>query len=287
MSEIVRQYEPPNIEKKGYHDAAIEVRQYGNWEIARIVAEGGRDEQQDREACIPFGADGFASIICDGHGNLGDVAAQETVRQLIQYIESLKHEERFDTTTFQEKVTAIDTELCKKLGTSGTTLLCTYSDPNDTNRIHVGYVGDSEARVVRANGALERITWPHNYTHTTEQQRFGMAPEDAKMNLRMNSPTPGGGSLAMTRSIGDKDFPDAHARVEWKQESLARGDVLILASDGLWDRVDSSKARKQRLRDIATTHPSARDVMNIFLAECLTDGWTFYDNVSMHIITGK
>jgi serine/threonine protein phosphatase PrpC len=285
MSEIRRPYETPTVEQEGIHEADVEYYQYGDFQIAQIILQGERSVQQDRDVIIPFGKDGFASIICDGHGMRGDAAAELVASGILDYLEDIPSGDSVDQKVFQAVVDAMDVRVQQKFPDAGTTLICTYRDVKN-GIFRIGTVGDSEARVIRTNGNVERITWPHNFSHTAELYRLTHGSEtDMQSSERVLRSRDGRSQLAVTRAVGDRDFPEAISRVEWKSYDMQEGETLILASDGLWERIDGNSKRKRRLRDIALEHSDAKDIMNIFLKECVTDGWIFHDNTSMHIVT--
>jgi serine/threonine protein phosphatase PrpC len=286
MSETRLEYIAPLVHREGKHEANFDVHTFGEYSVAEIVIQGSRKEQQDRNLIIPLHNDGFCSIICDGHGEQGGDIADTVSSQLRDYVQNTVVNTRgIDERLFQQYINDLDQAVQNRFSSAGTTLVCTFAD--SSGLVRIGTVGDSEVRVVDSNGKLKRITWPHNFSHKAEAMRLSgeEEPELTDHQKRLVS-TDGRTALGVTRAIGDVLFPEALSQVEWKKYQMLDGDILVLASDGLWERLDGDTKRRRQFRDIFRTHhKSAAEAMSIFLKDCVTDGWTFYDNMSVHIIT--
>lgn len=82
----------------------------------------------------------------------------------------------------------------------------------------IGYVGDSRAYLLRED-VLHRLTSDHSWVN--EQVKLGLlSDEDAQRHPYRN---------IVTRALGNRD----EVQVDLLRESLRRGDVFLLCSDGL------------------------------------------------------
>jgi len=102
--------------------------------------------------------------------------------------------------------------------------------------VHVANVGDSRA-VLFSSGDTRRLSKDHRPDDPAEERRV-IADGGKIVNGRV------GGDLAITRSLGDHRLkgrgvsctPDVFSC------SLSRGQILIIASDGLWDVMTDEEA---------------------------------------------
>lgn len=187
--------------------------------------------------------------VCDGHGDKGDVIAQDAAEQFP--LEVFKHKE------VEYGVVAA----CKKLQEkykrmhqaqqSGTTLVAGVIQDNV---LTVANVGDSRLIVIRPS-----------------RQSIPFSTVDHK-----GQP---GRMLALSRSLGDIDMHKLYglsAEPEVKKIKLEENDILVIASDGYWDMVTNNetydlvmagvqsqldcKAIAQNLAEVACSRHSKDDI---------------------------
>ncbi len=187
--------------------------------------------------------------VCDGHGDKGDLIAQDAVEQFP--LEVFKHKEiKYGMVAACKKLQ----EKYKKLANaqqSGTTLVAgTLQD----GVLTVANVGDSRLIVIRPS-----------------RQSIPFSTVDHK-----GKP---GAMLALSRSLGDIDmhkFYDLNAEPEITKITLEENDVIVIASDGYWDMLTNNetydlvmagikenrdcKAIAQQLAEKARTRKSRDDI---------------------------
>lgn len=150
-----------------------------------------------------------------------------------------------------------------------TATLCIVKDRGDGNgkRAIFIWLGDSRAAVFQ-NGVVSHTTWDHHPAHALEAARIKQViPEfDPAQQKRLQTqritrdkdgkPVSYQTSLALSRSFGNKDFVgsshEPSATVVTLDDEHAK---IILASDGVWDKVganDDMQAilRQDRLTDL-------------------------------------
>lgn len=189
-----------------------------------------RDHNEDAGAAIPgepgWGFDA-ALIVCDGVGGSarGERASSTTVENLRAALA------RADGTPIAERlraaIAASNTELreyarAELEGASmGTTVVAAVVTGMN---VTVAHAGDSRAYRIRGR-EIEQLTADHSFV--AEQVRAGviLAAEARDHPLRSR----------ITRAVG---MADGDARPEIAEATLARGDVLLLCSDGLHGLVE-------------------------------------------------
>jgi PPM family protein phosphatase len=166
-------------------------------------------------------------IVCDGMGGAaaGEIASRMAVEAMLHAMSDgvLTRE------TFQEAVDAANhsvhhsAEQNPARAGMGTTLVAMATRGD---RAWVAHVGDSRCYRMR-DGGLERLT--HDHSLVDEQVRLGqLTPAQAETSPMRN---------VITRAVGTQDEVDADV-IEFV---VARGDLYLLASDGLMREVDDER----------------------------------------------
>jgi serine/threonine protein phosphatase PrpC len=166
-------------------------------------------------------------IVCDGMGGAaaGEIASRMAVEAMLHAMSDgvLTRE------TFQEAVDAANhsvhhsAEQNPARAGMGTTLVAMATRGD---RAWVAHVGDSRCYRMR-DGGLERLT--HDHSLVDEQVRLGqLTPAQAETSPMRN---------VITRAVGTQDEVDADV-IECV---VARGDLYLLASDGLMREVDDER----------------------------------------------
>uniref|UniRef100_A0A1B6DD99 PPM-type phosphatase domain-containing protein n=3 Tax=Clastoptera arizonana TaxID=38151 RepID=A0A1B6DD99_9HEMI len=161
---------------------------------------------------------------------------------------------------------------------SGTTAVCALLRQEE-KKLHVGWVGDSQAVLVRQGQPYQLVT-PHKPDRRDEKERiealggvvlfWGM--------WRVN------GQLAVSRAIGDVSYkPYVTAEPDIRTEILdGTEDFLILACDGLWDfvkEIDATNAVYAQLSE----NPGDIDAVSQRLVS-LSKEHSSTDNISVVVV---
>lgn len=113
-------------------------------------------------------------------------------------------------------------------------------------RLYLAQVGDSRAYIVR-NGQAVQLTKDQSL-----MQRLidagELTEEEAAQSERRN---------IILQALG----PDARVRVDVTYQDLARGDLLIICSDGL-----SGQVKREEIGELAARHPDVRDLADALIA---------------------
>jgi protein phosphatase len=188
-----------------------------------------RPDNEDRCAFAPVGEGGFFALVCDGMGGEvgGEIAATiavESIASLLAGAPSL--DERLLVSSIERaagniRTVALSDRTLTRMGTTATlaaivgdTLLCAQ-------------VGDSRAYVFRAGGELERMT--RDQTLAEHLVSHGMVPRE---NIRDVV-----GPNVILQALGASPKLD----VVVSHATIARGDVVLVCSDGLHGVVDDGE----------------------------------------------
>lgn len=190
---------------------------------------GTRSYQEDSAAYCET-EKGLFCVVCDGIGSRkdGGSSSKLTVERFVELFKA-----GFDL-SFPEFITAAaektDREVYEKFGSgSGTTVTSVYIK----DRLLWWFsVGDSRLYIKRA-GRLRQITIDHDYSYVLEQRlKKGIIDRAA-----YEAEKPKGGRLASFIGMGGIDIVD----VSMKPLELMEGDVLLLATDGLYKSIGDEK----------------------------------------------
>jgi serine/threonine protein phosphatase PrpC len=193
-------------------------------------------ERSNNEDSYGYDADQHLYVVCDGMGGraAGEVASGMAVRTLI---ESFAANATFDNVgeampvenRLLQAILDANQAVCEagaqsaELRSMGTTLVCVCLD---SNRAVIGNVGDSRAYLIREGNCVQ-VTQDHSLL--AEAVRAGEISAETAANSNLQS--------IITRAIGVEDAiePDLYAA------QLLRGDILLLATDGLTRYMQSSE----------------------------------------------
>lgn len=214
---------------------------------------GKRPAMEDTYAVLSSPSGQALFSVYDGHGGLE--AAYTAACNLPTYI--FAHGE---ATAFPR----VD-ELMEQSGcTTGTTAVTARVIPqsNGTYQLLLAWAGDSRAVLASSSGLMHLATVDHKPENQSEQQRIQHAggtvyrhryvsrSGHVRSTLRVAKPVIKGckpsGGLSLTRALGDAEWPNEiiSPDPEILSYTLEPGvdGYLILACDGLWDKVSSSLA---------------------------------------------
>jgi serine/threonine-protein kinase len=168
---------------------------------------------------------GIAAVIADGVGGTGrgEVASQIAVQTTLNAFKGTMEEtEPADLLRkiFNEANRLVyDASMHHEEGRMATTLTVSIFRHDE---ISIGHVGDSRVYLIR-NGILRRLTSDHSYVAL--QVKLGLVKERDAMASPMRS--------MITRSIGQ----DLICGYDVFKQTLAKGDVLVQCTDGLYSVV--------------------------------------------------
>lgn len=184
-----------------------------------------RPTNEDNAAVLPQGV----AIVADGMGGYaaGEVASRllvETVKQVLQATTPPWDEEVLRRAV-EEANTAILHEARKSPACEGMGTTATLVDYSDGAIAVWAHVGDSRLYLLR-DGELRQITRDHSYVEDLVENGT-ITKEEARRHPKKN---------VLTRAVG----VEAHVDVDAGRFALQKGDVLLLATDGLTNMVDDA-----------------------------------------------
>lgn len=214
----------------------MNVRAFGLSDVGRR-REGNEDEFRFDPAL------GFFAV-ADGMGGhaAGEVAARLAVETMLEAVRKRTHDGAAPdplvaSTALREAVDEANRRICDSIATHeeqrgmGTTIAAVLATGD---RAVVAHVGDSRVYLLR-EGRLLRLTSDHSWVN--EQVKLGLLSDDAAQRHPMRN--------IVTRALGSRSDVD----VEIALESIRRGDVLLLCSDGL-----NTMLSDDEIRDLLGAH---------------------------------
>jgi serine/threonine-protein kinase len=168
---------------------------------------------------------GIAAVIADGVGGTGRgevasrLAVQTTVNACKGTAEETEPADLLRKIFNQANKLVYDASQRQEEGRMATTLTVSIFRNDE---LSIGHVGDSRVYLIR-DGTLRRLTSDHNYVAL--QVKLGLVKERDAMASPMRS--------MITRSIGQ----DLICGYDVFKQTLARGDVLVQCTDGLYSVV--------------------------------------------------
>lgn len=186
----------------------------------------------------------------DGHGgsNAADYAAEHAVCHFQEaYQEEVKKSPNnaILKTALHNSYLRLDKEIQGKFNHAGTTALTALIDKD---KLILCWTGDSRAVVANKDGEIKARTIDHSPNKFEEKQRILKAGEKISTTQGAFGPVYRVGGLAMSRSLGDADVKATTKKgaiipePEFVQTTVEKGDVIILACDGLWDVMPNEQA---------------------------------------------
>ena len=189
----------------------------------------------------------IVAAVFDGHGGreVSEHLKQKFVPVLKHSIEELQAENA--SIDFYEKVfihtyKLLDEEV-KTLRGGATACSLLIKD----NIVHIANIGDSRLILIKTDGSVSFATRDHNYQHFFEAERLKQHNVTIKPPYIEFENT--GLKIMCSRSIGDHSV-DPGKKVlipqpEYSKISLTEKDLaIIIASDGLWDKMTNEEVAK-------------------------------------------
>jgi PPM family protein phosphatase len=209
-----------------------------------------RQHNEDSGGVFYNGHGSRLAVVADGMGGhrAGDVASTMAIKQLQEYWERSGQIGTPDEAQkwMMEQVSKINERLyehsnhheeCKGMGTTLVAVICT-----DTF-CTIGHIGDSRCYILNENG-FSQLTEDHSLVN--ELVRSGqISREDAEHHPRKN---------ILLRALGTA----AQVAVDVKSIEIEQGDLLLLCSDGLSNKVSDEKLKEILLADSALNEKGER-----------------------------
>ena len=171
--------------------------------------------------------------VFDGHG--GAIVAEHGATTALEVIGMAMLRGFRGATLWQSVFTQLDVD-SRRCGSTATLLLVGDAE------VSAGWVGDSRAIVVSANG-WRPLTDDHRLENTEERRRVVAAGASIVPPYAVDPKTEYG--LMVTRALGDRDLRriGITAEPETRTVAIVPGDVgFVVATDGLWDVVTNAEA---------------------------------------------
>ncbi|MCL6518376.1 MAG: Stp1/IreP family PP2C-type Ser/Thr phosphatase [Armatimonadetes bacterium] len=209
--------------KKGLRPGVIVSTRLGAKTDLGLVRENNEDKFEFFEPEEPelLAAKGLFYAVADGMGGhaSGQIASELALKMIIRnyYTDFSEDIEQSLEAAFKAAnayIYDVGQSIPERSG-MGTT--CTAAVICE-DKLHIAHVGDSRAYMIRS-GKIRQLTQDHSWV-AEQVQRGAMTEEEAMMSPFRN---------VITRSLGVT--PDVE--VDFYQEELKRGDVILMCSDGL------------------------------------------------------
>lgn len=262
-------------------DDLEEILEYKNLNvhITSYQSIGKRISQQDRYLVLQLYY-GYVVVVCDGHG-IDSSAADKVVLNIgnvlhDKYMEAYKEFHRDSSSISDKKIISQLFSVLHQLtcdlesGTTVSLVVIRFLERNEDNRQQMratfATLGDSPLSL------LDDEEYTHMPMHSADhyhKDRIRIEESNAGYfesgYLYASKLHPRYGGIAMTRSLGDKDFDD----VLFRQPSMLSLDissdaVIVLASDGVLISSEPNKIKKEMEGIIKKVVKgfSARDILN-------------------------
>ncbi|XP_015888481.3 probable protein phosphatase 2C 74 [Ziziphus jujuba] len=185
-------------------------------------------------------------VVIDGHGGRAatDYVAENLGKNIVKAIEHVGGKDDELEQAIRGGYLLTDQEFLNQGVSSGA---CAASVLLKEGELHVANVGDCKV-VMSRNGEADALTSDHRLTR--EDERLRIENSGGFVHCR-NGVWRVHGSLAVSRAIGDQHLKQwVISEPEIKKLQLTSDcQFLIVASDGLWDKVDEQEAVDVVLRD--------------------------------------
>lgn len=230
-------------------------------------SDKGLRRSNNEDACFVMLPD-KVYIVADGvgGGNAGEIASRTAVSEIAKYISEkpiAQATNKYAVVNYlQECLDKTNREIFEKAikyeenRGMATTLAIVYAAKG---RAYVANVGDSRVYLYR-NGELAQLTEDHTYVNTLLKAGV-ISEEQAALDNRKN---------VITKALG----ADSTVEPDFFQVNIAKGDIFIICTDGLYDEVDSKK-----MIEILKTNLSMSDVCTEMVAAANENGG--HDNITI------
>lgn len=219
--------------------------------------------------------------VFDGHG--GSQAAIYCQKHFVDHIDEIKS---LSPDEVEAAVLKLDDKFLNEYkADSGctATFALVNAESSGSMTVAIGNVGDSRSLLIRANGEFSFVTKDHKPDDKPEKKRI-LRANGSVFRHRV------GGSLALSRAIGDKDFKENDALPQEEQMVTAvpdvslftaqPGDMLIMCCDGLFECLSNEELVKYILSGLKKSDDIAL-VLRELLMTCVEES---ADNMTAMIV---
>lgn len=187
----------------------------------------------------------------DGHG--GSKAAEFAAANAIEYFQQAYQEKLPQADAIEKSIglafvashNKLDAEIQKLYASAGTTAL---SGLILGDELYLAWAGDTRAVVADAQGKIKAATTDHTPNSFAEKQRIVPAGGIITVEPAKHKPISRVGGLAVSRALGDKSTKEKTkpnviiATPQIIKVIIKKGDIILVACDGLWDVMDNEQA---------------------------------------------
>ncbi len=256
----------------GMSDVGI-TREHNEDAFAYLDLTTGRTHAESHDGLIDVGLRGVVLVVADGMGGAaaGEIASAMAVEAVLdtfraQWMQGVGR----DTDTFVETIRdAADTANHRIFAYAGAHPEHAGMGTTATiagllgNSLYLAQVGDSRAYIVR-DGVAQQITKDQSLMQQLIEAGE-MTPDQAEVSERRN---------IILQALG----PDSTVRPDFTQQPLARGDTLVMCSDGL-----TTHLRAHDIARIVTASSDPDDACDQLIAAANADGG--HDNITVLVAT--
>jgi len=233
---------------------------------------------QDMFSVTYLGNGWWLDLVADGHGTVGDFVADRVSRTLPHFFNSTecssllmespaKIDAAFELAFERTQKDVVDTlgpVFGNKLMFSGTTCICLLRQEG-SQMLHVAWVGDSKAILMKPDGTVVYKTEDHKPENPVERDRITTMGceiveckhDDGVTLQKINVAGQNYPAISFTRSFGDQCVKElgVHAKPQvehWDtapgkgmfaslKEGSLEGGFVLLASDGVWEFIEEQE----------------------------------------------
>lgn len=217
----------------------------------------------------------FYAGMFDGHG--GDKAAEYSAIHLHLHIEKFLALNIGPLEALKLSFISTDKEIHQLKIQSGTTASVVIIKDN---HLFLANVGDSTIVIKKPNSPAKQLTTDHHLTDTQELKNYRSSKWFLEKNrLISQGKIKGFKLIAVSRSLGDVFFEDAISPIPDASEiEFDKGDVLVLATDGLWNYINLTK-----LDDLIKNNNDPQIISELLVQEALNN--KSGDNITTIVLT--
>jgi PPM family protein phosphatase len=272
----------------GMTDVGI-TREHNEDAFAYLDLTSGRTHETVEHGMIDVGLRGVVLVVADGMGGAaaGEIASEMAVEAVLDtFRASWMHTVGRDTDTFVETIRdAADTANHRIFAFAGAHPEHAGMGTTATivgllgNSLYLAQIGDSRAYIVR-DGVAQQITKDQSLMQQLIEAGE-MTPDQAEVSERRN---------IILQALG----PDSTVRPDFTQQPVARGDTLVMCSDGLTTHLRATDIARivggggepedicQSLIDAANAE-GGHDNITVLVAQFLGDGLPEHDEAARQI----
>ncbi len=218
-----------------------------------------------------YGADRGAHILASGDADRSMQPLHElTLHELIKQTETVQQEDKsIESASLTNAYRTMDANLKFLFGGHAIATALTALINQKNNMLYLAWAGSSGALLINSDGKIDYATKPHTFDNEKEIKRMAILDDDeTKRGMDQLPKTPSGQIL--TRALGVPIERTTQGKSistipnpEIKEVDLRLNQkALILASDGLWDKIGKREAANYVLNQLEPSAASPRSNNN-------------------------